>query len=43
MKRNGKKQMMSLTLATMPDEVVAKYIGAHMIEDHVAMAAADKK
>jgi C-terminal processing protease CtpA/Prc len=42
-KRGGKKQVLNLTLATMPDEVVAKYIGAHMIEDHVAVAVADGK
>ena len=42
-KRDGKKQVLNLTLANMPDEVVARYIGSHMLEDHVAMAAADEK
>lgn len=42
-KRGDKKQMMSLTLANMPDEVIARYVGAHMIEDHVALASAEDK
>jgi hypothetical protein len=26
----------------MPDEVIARYVGAHLLEGHVAMATASK-
>lgn len=41
--RAGKKQMLNITLAKMPEEVMARYIGAHMLEDHVAMTTAEKR
>lgn len=40
-KRDGQKQVMNLTLAKMPEDVIARAIGAHMVEDHVAVATAN--
>jgi hypothetical protein len=31
---------MNITLARMPDDVIARYVGAHMLDSHVAVATA---
>jgi C-terminal processing protease CtpA/Prc len=41
--RAGKKQVLSITLAKMPDDVIARYVGAHMVENHVALAVSQKQ
>jgi len=39
--RNGKKKDIEVTLAKLPDELIAKYIGMHML-DHASAATAQK-
>jgi len=39
-KRGDEKKVMNITLARMPDEVIARYVGTHMMESHVAVATA---
>jgi C-terminal processing protease CtpA/Prc len=39
--RDGKKRDVEVTLAKLPDELVAKYIGMHML-DHASTATAQK-
>jgi C-terminal processing protease CtpA/Prc len=39
--RAGEKKTLNLTLGRMPEEVMAQYIGAHMLENHVTVAVAD--
>jgi len=39
--RNGKKKDVEVTLAKLPDELIAKYIGMHML-DHASTATAQK-
>ena len=38
-KRMGKAKDLAVKLGTMPDEVFAAMVGAHLIENHVAVAA----
>ena len=38
--RKGKNRDLAVTLAKLPDEVLAQWIGGHMIEDHVTIASA---
>lgn len=38
--RGSEKKTMNITLARMPDDVIARYVGAHMIDSHVAVATA---
>jgi S1-C subfamily serine protease len=38
--RGAEKKDVTITLAKMPEEMVARYVGAHMIESHVAVATA---
>ena len=38
--RGREKMTMNVTLARMPDEAIARYVGAHMLESHVAVATA---
>ena len=37
--RDGRKKKMAMTLAEMPDTVLAKWIGKHMIDGHIEIAA----
>lgn len=39
--RKGKSKEIEVTLAKMPGEVMAQWIGYHMMNDHVSTAAAD--
>jgi C-terminal processing protease CtpA/Prc len=39
-KRGSEKKALNITLGKMPEEMVARYVGAHMIENHVAVATA---
>lgn len=39
--RNGEKKKMKVTLMGLSQEQIAKYVGKHLIEDHVKMAKAD--
>ena len=38
--RHGKKKNVDVTLAQMPDEVIAEWVGGHML-DHVMVAQSD--
>jgi len=38
--RGHEKMIMNVTLTRMPDDVIARYIGAHMLEYHVTVASA---
>lgn len=38
--RGSDKMVMNVTLTRMPPDVVARYIGAHMLESHVTIATA---
>jgi S1-C subfamily serine protease len=40
--RSGKKKDLDVTLAEMPDEILAQWIGGHMLEGHVTVASADE-
>jgi C-terminal processing protease CtpA/Prc len=40
--RKSEKKVLNVTLSKMPDEVIARYVGAHLLEGHVAMATASK-
>lgn len=42
-RRGDEKKVMNITLARMPDEAIARYIGAHMMESHVAVATAGNR
>ncbi len=39
-KRMGKKKDLAVKLGTMPDEVFAAMVGAHLVENHATVAAA---
>lgn len=41
-KRGEEKKVMNITLARMPEDVIARYVGAHMMESHLAVATANK-
>jgi S1-C subfamily serine protease len=40
-KRAGAEKKLSLTLATMPEEVFAQMVGEHMVQNHMTVATAD--
>jgi S1-C subfamily serine protease len=40
--RHGHKKDLPVTLAEMPDEILAQWIGGHMLEGHVTVASADE-
>jgi C-terminal processing protease CtpA/Prc len=42
-RRGDEKLTMNITLARMPEEVIARYVGSHMMESHVAVATAGKE
>ncbi|ANM31159.1 hypothetical protein ABI59_18650 [Acidobacteria bacterium Mor1] len=37
--RSGQKQKMKMVLAEIPDTVLASWIGKHMVQDHITIAA----
>jgi len=41
--RGHEKKVMNVTLTRMPDDVIARYIGAHMLEYHVTVATATRR
>jgi C-terminal processing protease CtpA/Prc len=41
-KRAGGKKVIAIKLGKMPEEMIARYVGEHLLQDHAAVAVASK-